>query len=183
MILVKKLARLLLLAILSASHSGLYADELLVNFGGGNQPDASQTNKTFGVDYSFYRFVRSQRQHILLGISLTHMTTDAEQNTEVNAISIYPQLNLYPRAQSWGQPFFFVRALAPSYMSSNELGSRKQDHHFSFQAQVGFGAYLKYHEEADLLLSISYKHFSNANIFDDNDGFDFPVVISLGTRF
>lgn len=163
--------------------SPLYADEVIINFGGGKQFHTSQNNKTFGLDYSFYRKIRSYRQHFLLGVGVTHMATDADTNKTVNAISFYPQLNLYPRKLNWGQPFFFVRALAPTYISSNQLGEREQEHHFAFQAQVGFGAYLNFQDTREIIVSISFKHFSNANIFSDNDGFDFPVVLSAGLRF
>jgi len=165
------------------SDSPLYADELIVNFGGGKQFGASQYNKTYGLDYSFYRKIRSYRQHFLLGVSITRMVTDAATNKTVDAISIYPQVNLYPKKQSWGQPFFFVRALAPSYISSNQLGERKQEHNFAFQAQVGFGAYFNYPDKRDSFVTLSFKHFSNANIFSENDGFDFPVVLSAGIMF
>jgi len=177
--------RLILLLFLSLSFSGscLYADEVIVNFGGGKQHSTSQYNKIFGLDYSFYRKIRSHRQHFLLGVSVTRMTTDAATNKTVDAISLYPQINLYPRRQSWGQPFFFVRALGPSYISSNQLGARKQEHNFAFQAQVGFGAYLNYKDKRDGIITLSFKHFSNANIFNDNEGFDFPIVLSAGIRF
>ena len=175
--------RFTLLLLLLFSSSLLYANELIVNFGGGKQPGTSQYNRTFGLDYSFYRKIRSYRQHFLLGVSVTHMTTDAATNQTVNAISLYPQLNLYPRDKSWGQPYFFVRALAPSYLSSNQLGAREQEHNFAFQAQVGFGAYLHFQDKQDAIISVSFKHFSNANIFSKNDGFDFPFVLSFGTKF
>ncbi len=181
--LVKDWFRFTLLLFLLLPDSPVYADELIVNFGGGNQLDTSQHNKTFGLDYSFYRKVRSYRQHFLLGVSVTHMTTDATANQTVNSISLYPQINLYPRSQDWGQPFFFVRALGPSYISSNRLGEREQKHHFSFQAQVGYGAYLHFQDKRNAIISVSFKHFSNANIFSGNDGFDFPFVLSLGTSF
>jgi len=172
-----------LAAILLFASPLLFADEITVNFGGGKQQSTSQYNKTFGLDYSFYRKIRSYRQHFLLGMSVTRMTTDAATNKTVTAISFYPQINLYPRRQSWGQPFFFVRALGPSYISSNQLGARKQEHNFAFQAQVGFGAYLNYKEKRDAIVSVSFKHFSNADLFSNNDGFDFPIVLSAGVRF
>ena len=161
----------------------LLADELMVNFGGGKQHSTSQTNKTFGLDYSFYKYERSKRQHLMVGVSLTRLTTDATTNKSITAVSIYPQLSLFPKRQSWGQPFFFVRALGPTYISSNNLGARKQDKHFAFQAQVGVGAYLNYQDKRDGIVMLSFKHFSNAGLFSDNDGFDLPIVLSLGVRF
>ncbi|WP_226643711.1 acyloxyacyl hydrolase [Microbulbifer variabilis] len=158
------------------------AGEFLLSLGGGPQPDSKQNNKTFGVDYSFKTFEKSYRQHIDIGVSYTEVSTDAEESKHLRAFSIYPQLNLYPRQRSWGQPYFFVRALGPSYISSNQLGNRRQDNNFSFQAQVGYGARINWKSKEDLVLMVSWKHFSNANLFDDNDGIDMPFVINFGVK-
>ncbi|WP_444910926.1 acyloxyacyl hydrolase [Microbulbifer sp. TRSA005] len=158
------------------------ADELLLSFGGGPQPDSKQNNKTFGLDYSFKTFEKSYRQHIDIGVSYTEISTSADENKRIRAFSIYPQLNLYPRQRSWGQPFFFVRALGPSYISSNYLGDRRQENNFSFQAQVGYGARINWRKKEDLVLMVSWKHFSNANFFDENDGIDMPFVLNVGIR-
>ena len=34
-----------------------------------------------------------------------------------------------------------------------------------------------------LSVSVSWKHFSNANLYSDNDGIDLPVVLNVGVRF
>ncbi|WP_171019009.1 acyloxyacyl hydrolase [Microbulbifer harenosus] len=159
------------------------ANELLISAGGGPQPDSPQTNRTYGIDYSFKKFEKSHRQHIHLGVSYTRVETDTQENNSFHAVSIYPQLNLYPRKQSWGQPYFFVRALGPSYISSNQLGDRHQDNHFAFQAQVGYAARINWQSSEDLVVMVSWKHFSNANLFSDNEGIDMPFVINVGLNF
>ncbi|MFV8782811.1 acyloxyacyl hydrolase [Microbulbifer sp. SA54] len=159
------------------------ADELLFNAGGGPQPHSDQSNRTYGVDYSFKKFEKSYRQHIHLGVSYTRVETDADNNRGFHAVSLYPQLNLYPRKQGWGQPYFFVRALGPSYISSNQLGDRHQDNHFAFQAQVGYAARINWQSREDLVVMVSWKHFSNANLFSDNDGIDMPFVVNVGLNF
>jgi len=159
------------------------ADELLFSAGGGPQPDSDQRNRTHGIDYSFKKFEKSYRQHIHLGVSYTKVETDADGYKSFHALSIYPQLNLYPRQRSWGQPYFFVRALGPSYISSNQLGDRHQDNHFAFQAQVGYAARINWRGKEDLVLMVSWKHFSNANLFSDNDGIDMPFVVNVGLNF
>ncbi|GAB2891613.1 acyloxyacyl hydrolase [Microbulbifer echini] len=158
------------------------ADELLLSVGGGPQPGSKQNNKTYGIDYSFKTYEKSYRQHIDFGVSYTEVITDANENKRIKAFSIYPQLSLYPRKKSWGQPYFFVRALGPSYISSNQLGDRYQDNNFSFQAQVGYAARINWRGKEDLVLMVSWKHFSNANLFSDNDGIDIPFVINVGLR-
>ncbi|MCZ6619363.1 MAG: acyloxyacyl hydrolase [Gammaproteobacteria bacterium] len=166
------------------------ANELILTHGGGSQISSSQENRTLGVDFAFYRYERSPRQHLLIGVSYTYMSTDTVENDEIHALSIYPQLSLFPRAEgkfarafpNWVNPYFFVRALGPSYISANRLGEREQANHFAFQAQIGVGLQLDFGQEREGVLSLSWKHFSNANLFDDNDGFDFPIVLSLGIK-
>jgi len=166
------------------------AHKLTLTLGAGSQPHADHYNKSAGVDFSFLRFERSPRQHLQVGISYTWIETDTSENRELWALSIYPQLTLYPRAEGgfrglfprWAEPYFFVRALGPSYLSSNQLGERQQSNHFAFQAQVGLGLILDVGGRP-AMAALSYKHFSNAGLFSDNDGIDVPLVLSLGMRF
>jgi len=164
--------------------SGLaQADELMLSYGGGPQQSTSQNNRTYGLDYSFFRFERTERQHILIGVSLTQMTTDAPNDKSVFAFSVYPQVNLYLRKRRWGHPFVFARALGPGYINNNRLGARQQAHHFSFLTQVGAGVYLNWNKKSDAVLMLSFKHFSNNNLFRTNKGFDFPFVLNFGIKF
>ncbi|TCI03298.1 acyloxyacyl hydrolase [Corallincola luteus] len=155
--------------------------QLLLNAGGGPQPGGSQTNYTAGADLIFWQYERSSRQTLFLGTGITYLGTDEDVNEEIYAISVFPQLNLY--TDKWGenQPYFFVRALGPTYLSSRKLGEREQGKRFAFQAQVGAGVYFGANES--WLVSVSYKHFSNANLFSPNDGLDVPILLSLGRRW
>ena len=175
-----------------------YADELIFNFGGGSQvgSDVSgngsrQTNYTVGVDYNFYRYERSERSSFVIGASYTYLGTNTDSNDQIHAVSIYPQLSMYPTAESWvnnlvpgnGEPFFYVRALGPSYISANQLGERRQANHFAFQAQLGIGATYRLKGDQQASFAIAWKHFSNANLYDDNDGIDLPIVLTFGVTF
>ena len=172
------------------SSSGT-ADELLINFGGGPQVGSDQNNRTAGIDYSFFRHERSMRQAIIVGVSYTYLNSDSVDNSSMYAISIYPQLSFYPEPETWvtsfaphwAKPFFYVRALAPSYISTNKLGEREQAHHFAFQAQIGVGVMINTRKNAEVIIALSWKHFSNANLFDENDGIDIPFVLNFGIQF
>ncbi len=164
--------------------------ELLVSIGAGAQPGSEQFNRTASVDFSFYTFERSPRQHIQIGVAYTRLTTDAATNEDLYALSVYPQLTFYPadgskadlRAPKWAEPYFFVRALGASYLSGDTLGRRSQER-FSFLAQVGAGILIDRGGKNEINLAVSWKHFSNANLSEDNDGIDVPFVISCGVRF
>lgn len=174
------------------------ADEFFFNLGGGpqfgsdqNTSGSEQINHTAGVDYSFFRHERSARSAILIGMSYTYMGADSDEFDRIHAVSIYPQLSLYPTPGSWindvlpgdAAPYFFVRALGPSYISANRLGARQQSRNFAFQAQVGVGANMELSGGRIATIALSWKHFSNANLFSDNDGIDLPLVLNVGISF
>jgi hypothetical protein len=165
------------------SEAGEQKNEMLLSWGTGSQPDADQDNTQIAIDYNFYEFKRSPRSGISLGMSYTQLTTNTVTNNSIEAFSLYPQLTLHPQRSSMQNFYFFVRALGPTYLSENTLGNRQQDHHFSFQAQVGVGFRKKIGDSESLLLQVSWKHFSNANLFSKNDGIDIPFVFSLGYVF
>ena len=157
------------------------ADEIMVFYGGGPQQyDLGQHNRSWGVDYSFYKIVRSVRSELSFGIGYTRLVNDTDTHDSIYAISLYPQLTLYPVKTNKLKPFFFVRALSPSYISDSQFGSREQDNNFSFQAQFGFGIRPYMTENQQIRVMLSWKHFSNAGLFNDNDGFDLPIMLSLG---
>ncbi|MCZ6657332.1 MAG: acyloxyacyl hydrolase [Gammaproteobacteria bacterium] len=178
------------IGLLLAMASPSAANELVLSMGGGQQLDSDQENKTIGLDYAFYEFKRSARQTLTVGVSYTYLETNFGSNEDLYAISVYPQLALFPDTTSWVSrhvpdgttPYFFVRALGPTYISEKRFGEREQSEHFTFQAQVGVGVRFDTRSGREGSLSISWKHFSNANLFPDNDGFDLPIVVSFGLR-
>lgn len=169
----------------------IVADDLILTLGGGKQPDSTQENKTVGLDINFFEYRRSDRQIVNIGVSYTQLKTNFDTDSKSWAISIYPQLTLFPSKDSWiskqvlkpTTPYFFVRALGPTYLNNNSLGDREQSRNFTFLAQVGLGVLFKTKSSKENFLFLSWKHFSNANLFSENDGFDFPVVIGFGLKF
>ena len=173
---------LLLTASLASSFSCLasveFEPQLWLNAGWGKQSNAGQNNGTWGADLLLWEYHRSAKQSLSLGVSYTHLVTDRDNNSRMEAFSIVPQYNLY--AESWRNttPFFFLRAIGPSYISQTQLGSREQANHFAFQAQVGAGLILGH--EKPWRVSLSYKHFSNGYLFSPNDGIDVPLLLTVG---
>ena len=178
--------------------NSLSANEFVFNFGGGPQlgsdhtaAEGDQINTTAGIDYSFYRHDRSPRSSFHVGLSYTYMRANSDEFDEIHAVTLYPQLTMYPTQKSWvrsivpgdSEPFFYVRALGPSYISANRLGTRQQANNFAFQAQIGAGLLLHTSRDRQAIIAISWKHYSNANLFDENDGIDLPIVLNFGVRF
>lgn len=162
--------------------SNVRADDLiwLVNAGGGQQSNSDQNNRMAGADLIFYQHARSERQEIVIGVGYTDIHTNAAFNEHVQAVSVFPQLNLYGKGNDSVRPVFFVRALGPTWLSKRNLGDREQGSNFAFQAQIGAG--LWFGKDKDWLVSLSYKHFSNAGLASPNEAFDVPVLLTLGYK-
>lgn len=164
-------------------QAGERIDEVYLSWGTGPQHKRHQHNSQVALDYNFYRFERSARQTFSLGMGYTRLWTDAATDRKIEAFSFYPQLTLWPVRDSLRGTYFFVRALGPSYLSDNRLGHRQQAQHFAFQAQVGVGYRKQLNADKALMLQVSFKHFSNANLFSDNDGIDIPFVLTFGFKY
>lgn len=157
------------------------ANQFIVNGGGGEQPNANQSNRSYGADLVLWRKSRSHRQELFIGVGYTYLGTDTLDHDTVRVWTVFPQLNLYAPERNGVLPYFFVRALSPSYLSSTQYGEREQAKQFAFQAQIGAG--LQFGANKQWLVSLSYKHFSNANLFQPNDGFDIPVLLNIGVQW
>ena len=164
-------------------QAGESKHEVFVSLGTGPQHNTGQHNSQFALDHNFYELRRSPRSGLSLGAGYTRLWTDADTDRNIDVISLYPQLTLWPVHNSLQGYYFFVRALGPSYLSANNLGKRQQAEHFAFQAQVGIGYRKQLAANNAVLMQVSWKHFSNANLFDDNDGIDIPFVVSLGFAY
>lgn len=172
-------------------HTNAWADDFALFYGAGPQPGSEQRNKLAGIEYTFFSYERSSRQQIQVGVSYATWSTSAGSIRTVHAISVYPQLTFYPNRTSrianampeGVLPFFFTRMLGPMYISEKSLGLRNQARHFSFHAQLGVGVLFETKGEAKGFAHFSWRHISNAGLFDPNDGIDVPLVLTVGIRY
>lgn len=168
-----------------------FADEVSVFFGSGAQPGSEQRNTIGGIEYSFYTFARSARQHLQVGVSYSRWHSNSGAPQTLHSISVYPQLTFFPSSSSWvarsipnrAKAFLFARMLGPTYISEPSLGERKQAGNFSFHAQLGAGLNLETRTGQQTLVTLSWRHLSNARLARPNDGIDVPLVVTLGVRF
>jgi hypothetical protein len=185
------LCTLLLASLCLGLSPGADARELLLSLGAGRQPGGDQSNRLASVDFTFHTFERSARRHISVGVAFTQLEADTAPNDRMEVISVYPEFSYYPAAggriresmPERAEPYFFTRFLGASYISANALGDRRQDNHFTFLAEVGVGVLISFGDRRRSDFRLSWKHFSNARLFDDNDGIDVPLVLSWGLRY
>lgn len=180
-------AHALLLALTLCATSMVQAQviqdaDLWLYAGGGKQLHTDeQDNRVVGIDVNLWHHPYSDIQTWSLGAGVSKLTADHGDIRELTAVSIYPQLTLKLPVTRWVKPFFFVRALGPTYLSEQGLGERKQAYFWAFQSQVGVGAYLG--DTGTWTANVSFRHYSNAGTGKPNEGIDTLMVLTLGHRF
>lgn len=165
----------------AAAELGLHGMALAV--GGGDQPDTHDRNELYAAELAFYQHARSPRQQITVFVTAAKLYSSHAQNDALWAYSIVPQISFrLPATQKTNtQLHLLLRALGPSYISHNLLGERKQAQHFSFQAMVGAG--VRFGPAYRYELNLAWRHYSNANLLKDNDGWDFPLTVQWVLHF
>ena len=164
-----------------AAELGLHGMALAV--GGGDQPDTDDKNELYAAELAFYQHTRSPRQQITVFVTAAKLHSSHAQNDTLWAYSIVPQISfrLPATLQTKVQLHLLLRALGPSYISHNHLGERKQAEHVSFQAMVGAG--IRFGPAYGHELNLAWRHYSNANLLKDNDGWDFPLTLQWVLHF
>lgn len=79
-------------------------------------------------------------------------------------------------------PYLIYSIAGPTYISKNSLGpAQLSGAHFLFQDFIGAGVLLGAQHALDVRLSLV--HYSNGDWFVNNNGFDGPIMLSLGYAF
>ena len=165
-------------------NSTVYAQEadLWLYAGGGKQLHTDeQHNRIFGADVNVLHHRYSDIQTWSLGAGVAQLNANHGEIRELTAVSVFPQLTLRLPRTDHLKPYFFVRALGPTYLSARGLGERKQAYSWAFQSQVGIGAYVGTTE--NWTLNVSFRHYSNANFGKPNEGIDTLLILTIGNRF
>lgn len=152
------------------------AGALSLAAGAGPQPHADhQSNQLLGVDYSAPLWRYSERQLWRWGVSLTHLSTDANSHKALVALSVFPELTIALPHWAGTNSQFFVRLAGPTWLSDRQLGERQQAYQWTFMSQVGLAVQL----DPQWQLGLSYRHYSNGGHGSPNDGIDVPFILSL----
>ena len=128
-----------------------------------------------GEAYSFLQ----NHLAVIFGLSYSRWYYTREQ--KVWDVAMFPAVRLY-LSRGWLLNPYAVISAGPSYISDNHFGPAQLGKQFIFQDYVGLGTTVDFAGKG-LDLSVKMYHYSNAGIFKHNNGFDVPLVFSLGYFF
>ena len=83
---------------------------------------------------------------------------------------------------AWLSPYIEA-TVTPSYISTKTFGYKQQGSHFVFQDTLGFGVEIGDPNHQRMDINYMFIHYSNANLFTPNNGYDIPFVLNVGYLF
>lgn len=115
-----------------------------------------------------------------VGTSLSYWKS--EKNKEnFFTLSLYPLLRFTALRTKPLDAYLFYSVAGPTYISKVIVDDRNTGKHFTFQDLLGLGLYLG--KQRNLNFEVNINHYSNGNLFPDNDGIKIPLTFMMGYTF
>ena len=125
------------------------------------QQTAFHTEKLFSLDW---------------GVSLTAFET--LNKSMVYAVSIFPMLRFYLYRANSFDGYVNYSIIGPTLLSKKNIDGYKTGPNITYQDFMGIGAY--FGKKRNYNVELRIMHYSNGNIFPENDGVDIPLMLTIG---
>lgn len=134
------------------------------------------------VHLNYHRTVYKGRKILSLGWGASATAFESSRDRDwVYALSIYPQIDFY----FWREQQFAMYAnyslIGPTFISKENIDGLETGPEFTYQDFMGVGAYFGKDHSYNFELKII--HYSNGNIFNQNDGVAVPLMFTFGKSF
>ena len=136
--------------------------------------------QALAITYQRNAFHTAKRFSLDWGMSLYGLKT-ARNDTSLFAISIFPVLKFWVLRSGPADVYLHYSILGPAYISRANIENVQTGPRVTFQDFLGVGLLLGKERRYNLDLRIT--HYSNGNIFPDNEGVAVPLMLSFGRAF
>ncbi|MCX6325572.1 MAG: acyloxyacyl hydrolase [Bacteroidia bacterium] len=96
-------------------------------------------------------------------------------------LSVFPVLRWTFLHTNPADVYFYYSVAGPTYISKVTIDGRDTGEHFTFQDNMGTGIF--FGEQRNLNVEIKIGHYSNGNIFPENESVKIPLSLNLGYTF
>lgn len=111
------------------------------------------------------------------GVSASFWKSRVQQNSFFT-LSAFPILRFNIIRSKQADLYFYYSIAGPTYISKNIIDGNNTGKHFTFQDLLGIGSFIG--KNRNINAEIRIGHYSNGNIFPDNDGVKVPLTFCLG---
>lgn len=103
------------------------------------------------------------------------------QDQKFFTFSVFPVFRLNYLHTKKFYAYFYYTVAAPTFISKKLIDDFNTGEHFTFMDNMGTGIF--FGEKRNLNLELKIGHYSNGNIFPDNDAVKIPLSINFGHSF
>ena len=135
-----------------------------------------------GVTVSYQRNVYHGRKtfSIDVGVSSSYWTSNLLKQ-HFYTVSIFPLFRFTLIHSKMTDIYFAYSVAGPSYISKFRIDETETGKHFTFQDNMGIGIYSGKHRNINAEIKIG--HYSNGDLFPQNNGVMTPLTFNLGYAF
>ena len=113
-----------------------------------------------------------------VGVSFWSSRQAGDQFFTLSALPVLRFTLIHTRPADY---FFYYSVAGPAYISKTIIDGIATGKHFTFQDLLGIGAYIG--KKRKIVSEIRIGHFSNGNIFPENEGVKIPLTFCAGYCF
>lgn len=117
---------------------------------------------------------------IYFDLNAAHWHSKYTTNKSIDALGIVPVFRFYSPKPSVLTPYLEA-GIGLTGLSKDEIGHRQLGAHWGFQDLMGAGFMLGREHQLDF--SIRYLHYSNAGLYNPNEGIDVKALFTMAYRF
>jgi outer membrane protein W len=159
--------------------------EIAAGYGGGKEIEENYDNHAFLVSGKLYKFKKLDNTLIAtIDSSITHIYAQADDHQNTTTFSVALALRAYfanPQLHTI-RPYLGVSS-GPNYLTSNQLGNRKQGANFDLRTTLEGGVEFGLKNNRGIDVNLQLIHYCNAGLAYPNQGFNVPLALSVGYQF
>lgn len=177
-----KINKAILFLLVSLFSTNIFAWDHSIELGYGYSQDPNHSryrNSGFWLNGDFYRLWSSCWSRWSLNGSLGQWHTTTPQNKHLTTGAVSLSLRAYPLKDYLDYTPYAIATAGPAVISNRQFGYNTQAKNITIQTNAGLG--LEIHHTYDVNLRM--EHFSNANTFKPNEGFNILYLLSFGYLF
>lgn len=138
-----------------------------------------KAKSAFMLTYSRTAYHTEKLFSLEWGVSISQFNT--LNNTSVFALSIFPMMRFFIYRASKFDSYINYSIIGPTFLTQSNIDGYNTGPKITYQDFMGFGVYFGKQRKYNFELRIM--HYSNGNIFPENDGVDVPVMFTFGKSF
>ena len=142
----------------------------------------SRVSANYGLTFLYERTIYHTQKYFAanVGTSTSWWALNSPPESQV-AISAFVDLYIFIFRTSSFSPYITYSVAGPTILSRRWFGNANLGSHFIFQDFFGLGVLMG--KNHTINMSFKLYHYSNGDLFLHNDGFDVPLIFSMGYSF